>query len=233
MTTKPYFTNGLVTLYHGDCLEVLDWLTADVLITDPPYGMEYQSNASKWNGPSEKIEGDDDTEDRDRVLEMWRADAGRRHMAGPLDRAALVFGTWRVPRPDHIRQLIIWDKGESPGMGDTSLPWGPSHEDIYALGKTGHTGQRTGSVIRVPGYAAGAADRPDHPTPKPIPLMEKLVGRTVGTIADPFAGSGATLIAARNLGRPVIGVEKKEEYCDMIVRRLEQQVFDFGDLSAS
>lgn len=71
----------------------------------------------------------------------------------------------------------------------------------------------------------------DHPTPKPVPLMEALVERTPpGVIADPFAGSGSTLIAARNLGRKVIGVELEEKYCELIVKRLQQQTFDFASL---
>lgn len=213
-----YYEDDLVTLYHGDCLTETDWTTADVLITDPPYGMSYVSNFSKY-APTDAIAGDTDTTLRDRVLEMWGS-----------ERAALVFGTWRVERPFGIRQLIIWDKGDTPGMGDLSIPWGPSHEDIYALGQRGFTGKRTGAVLRVPTMGAMSAKRPNHPTPKPVPLMELLVAKTKGTIADPFTGSGATLLAAKNLGRRAIGVEIDERYCEMTALRLAQGVFDFGEL---
>ncbi len=60
--------------------------------------------------------------------------------------------------------------------------------------------------------------------------MERLIDKTVGIIADPFAGSGATLIAARNLGRKVIGIEVEQRYCDLIVKRVSQSAFDFSKL---
>lgn len=174
---KPYYEDASVTLYHGDCREIDAWLAADVLITDPPYGV---SHVSGWKPKA--IVGDKTTDARDAVLAAW----------GP--RPAIVFGTWRVPRPHQARALLVWDKGKWPGMGDLRLPWGPSHEEIYVLGD-GFTGRREGSVLhenRVP------ASKVDHPTPKPVPLLERLVAKCPpGIVADPFAGSGSTLIAAR------------------------------------
>lgn len=215
-----YYQDEYVTLYHGDCLkEHREWLDADVLVTDPPYGMAYVSNSSKYKGPSDKINGDDTPELRDESLAAWGN-----------EKPALVFGTWRVARPARTKHLLIWDKGDSPGMGDLSLPWGPSHEEVYVMGK-GFTGKRGGSVLRVKTMGAASHNRPDHPTPKPIPLMEQLVEKCPpGLIADPFSGSGATLVAARNLGRKAVGVELEEKYCEIIAGRLSQGAFDFGAL---
>jgi DNA modification methylase len=211
---KPYFQNDLVTLYHGDCLEITDWLEADVLVTDPPYGMSYDSNRVKGR-ESRSIKNDATVEVRDNALGLWGT------------KPALVFGTWRVQRPANTKNLLIWSKGDDPGMGDLSMPWGLSHEEIYVLG-SGFTGKRESSVIKV--NKPPVANRPDHPTPKPTGLMEKLIAKTTGTIADPFAGSGATLLAARNLGRKVIGVELEEKYCELIANRLSQEAFDFGGI---
>jgi hypothetical protein len=215
----PYYTDDAVTLWHGDCLEVDAWLAADVLVTDPPYGMGYVSNFSKY-GATAPIAADGDTSARDAALALWRS--------GDDTRPALMFGTWRIARPRLVRQLVVWDKGDTPGMGDLSIPWGPAHEEVYVLGD-GWSGRRRANVYRVPTLPAMAGYRPEHPTPKPLRLMEELISYSPpGVIADPFAGSGSTLVAARNLGRKAIGVELEERYCEVIAKRLAQDVLDFG-----
>lgn len=143
-------------------------------------------------------------------------------------RPSIVFGRWDQPRPESVRARLIWAKGNSPGMGDLTFPWGPGEEEIYING-SGFTGKRESNVITVPTMSAAHRDRPNHPTPKPIPLMEILIAKCPpGIVADPFAGSGATLIAARNLGRQAIGVELEEKYCEIIASRLSQQVLPLG-----
>lgn len=218
---KPYYQDDLVTLYHGDCLEITEWLDADVLVTDPPYGQAYKSNMDRGNRKSwhDTILNDDTTQARDSSLELWGT-----------ERAALVFGTWKTNKPANTKQVVIWDKTPCGYMGDLQIPFGNAHEEIYCLGKIGWTGIREPSIINAQMLMSGDKNRPDHPTPKPIGLMEKLVSKTVGVIADPFAGSGATLIAARNLGRKAIGVELEEKYCEIIATRLSQQAFDLEGL---
>ncbi|MFE7744381.1 DNA-methyltransferase [Nocardia sp. NPDC057455] len=213
MSPSPYYRDEMVTLYHGNCLEIAAWLAADVLVTDPPYGMDYNSGWVKGR-EDRPISGDKTTQARDTALERWGT------------RPAIVFGTWRVPKPSGVRQTGIWDKGDDPGMGDLSIPWGSSFEEFYILG-SGFVGKRGGAVIRM--NKPPVSNRPDHPTPKPVGLMERLIVKTVGTVADPFAGSGSTLLAARNLGRKAIGVELEERYCELIASRLAQGAFDFGE----
>ena len=216
---QKYYEDDLVILYHGDCLERPEWWTdADVLVTDPPYGMAYQSGWVR-DRTDRAIAGDDTTGVRDAALHAWG------------NRPALIFGTWRAERPRDARTLLIWDKG-LVGMGALDLPWGPSHEEIYVLG-TGFVGKRGKSVLHIQGLASTDPERFGHPTPKPVPLMETLIAHCPpGCIADPFAGSGSTLVAAKLLGRKAVGVELEEEYCEIAARRLSQGVLDFGEWSA-
>lgn len=211
----PYYQDDLITLYHADSLAHTDlWAYGDVLVTDPPYGMSFVSNASKY-GSTDPIAGDDTPDARDRMLDIWLED-------NPY-RPALVFGTWRVPRPK-CRNVLAWVKGNSPGMGDLACPWGHAWEEVYVIGK-GFAGRRVPNHLTVPVQSASDKTRPDHPTPKPVALMERLIEKCPPewVIVDPFAGSGATLRAAKNLGRRAIGVELEEKYCRITADRLAQE----------
>lgn len=216
---KPYYVDDLVTLYHGDCLEVAEWLDADVLVTDPPYGIP-GGRLSLHRGAQRHGDVDwDNLEARDGALVLWG------------QRPAAVFGSPKMldHAPNYRGVPLIWDKGNIPGMGDYKWPFGANYELIWVSG-LGWSGKRRGSIFRSDQPTRAASDI-GHPTPKPIVLMEALISfAPLGTIADPFAGSGSTLIAARNLGRKVIGVEVEERYCELIVERLSQQAFDFVGL---
>lgn len=220
---KPYFQNDLVTLYHGDCLEVTEWLKADVLVTDPPYGIDIEQRFGSWYGRDERqrqksvIANDKTTKVRDQVIALWE------------NRPAIIFGSWKMPRPPATQHRLIWHKqGQAPGP--TNAPFMSQDEEIYILGKGFiSTSPPMRSVLTTKENRSTAVSQIGHPTPKPIGLMETLIQRCPeGLIADPFAGSGATLIAARNLGRKVIGVELEEKYCELIANRLSQEAFDFG-----
>lgn len=188
-----------------------------------PEWMGYESGWVK-DRPSRAIANDETTYVRDAALAAWG------------NRPAVVFGTWRRARPDGTRQVLVWDKtdGVGPGMGDLNAAFGTSHEEAYLLGEWRKRAARRGSVIRTScamGNPNGLVARTGHPTPKPVALMETLIEcAPPGVIADPFAGSGSTLIAAVNQGREAIGVESDERYCELTAKRLSGQTmtFDFG-----
>lgn len=209
-----YYEDEWVSLYNADCLEITQWLNADVLVTDPPYGQGFMGGA--WGGA--KVLNDEDASVRDHVLKLWGT------------RPALVFGNWRVTRPANVKhRLIWWKQGRNAGIltNRESVPWYPVDEEIYVLGK-GFIGPPESNIYFTTENRSTAAQESGHPTPKPLGLMERLIAKTPpGIIADPFAGSGSTLLAAKNLGRKAIGVEFEEKYCEIIVARLSQQSLDF------
>ncbi len=225
---EPYYSDDSVTLYRGDCMELQSWLKADVLVTDPPYGYSHRSGGgprghASWRNAM--IANDESTATRDWALNSW-ASTG----ACGSDRPALVFGHWKSNRPK-IRTMLIWDKGGHRGMGDLSLPWKPNFEEIYVIG-SGFTGTRTSGVIGGHHLPSSEAAGRSHPHEKPVSLMVELISKCPpGVVADPFAGSGSTLLAAKLIGRKAIGVEYDEAYCELIAKRLSQGVLDFGGVA--
>ena len=224
--TEPYYSDDLVTLYLGDCREVVEWLEADVLVTDPPYGVKWTSGISSYSGrkrtnyTTAPILGDDDTAARDEVLDLWG------------DRPAIVFGTWRSPRPARTRHRLIWHKaGMAPGP--VTAPFLTQDEEIYVIGDGWvATSPPLRSVLTTTEPRSQQVTAIGHPTPKPLGLMETLICRAQpdAVVADPFAGSGSTLVAAKQLGRRAIGVELEERYCEIAARRLAQDTL-FGGVA--
>lgn len=225
---NPYYEDNLVSLYHGDCREVTAWLEADVLVTDPPYGVRMKSRpgdatnakVQTKNHVPDAIVGDLDTSAREAALDSW----------GP--RPAVVFGSWRIQRPSGVRALLIWHK-EGAYSGPLNAAFFTNHEEIYIIGDGAwrKSAPPLRSVVTTTEHRSAAARSIGHPTPKPVALMEALIDRCPsGTIADPFAGSGSTLLAAKALGRRAVGVEIDERYCELAARRLSQDTL-FGEAS--
>lgn len=226
----PYYEQDGITIYHGDCREILPTLDlVDLVLTDPPYGVNYESNFRQqtWG----KIEGDDGSLDIAECISLTlRRLPPNRHIYvfGPLDLSSLAVG----PTVE-----LIWDKGKV-GSGDLSLPWGPSHERIafavhkpYQSMKANGGGRlaarlRQGSVIRCPKINNGRGAT-NHPTEKPTALLRQLIESSScfgETVLDPFMGSGSTLIAAQMEGRGAIGIELSEAHCETAVKRLQQTI---------
>jgi site-specific DNA-methyltransferase (adenine-specific) len=223
---KPYYTDEAVTLYHGDCREITEWLTADVLVTDPPYGRGWRQGRTRRGRNADDshagIAGDCDTSTRDAALQMWG------------DRHAITFGDLMLSPPVGTRQVGIYRKAVDAGNKGTFGGFRRDVEAIYLLGpwKAGLNGRSSVLASSAPlqGGSHGLTGRYGHPHAKPIDVMEELISACPpGVIADPFAGSGSTLVAARNLGRKAIGVEDEERYCELIAQRLSQGALSFED----
>jgi site-specific DNA-methyltransferase (adenine-specific) len=222
---EPYYSDELVTLYLGDCREVTEWLAADVLVTDPPYGRGWKQGAGSGNLRTSAagrythrgIAGDEDTTLRDAALAMWG------------DRLAICFGDPLIDRPAGTRQALGYQKPAGSGNKGTFGGFRRDLELIYLVGPwrgglNGHSSILATGARNI-GATYGTAARYGHPHAKPVDVMETLISACpAGTIADPFAGAGSTLVAARNLGRKAIGVEIDERYCERAALRLSQMV---------
>jgi len=233
---KPYYEDEYVTLYHGDCRDVLPLLpegVAAVVLTDPPYSSggfqeSGRSAGSIGTRTSETIQYDNlSTRGYERLMrEVLRG-------VNYADEIFL-FSDWRmwIPAFDavegagwRVRNMLVWDK-VSMGMG---MPWRNQHE-LIVYGKRAPAAildGKMGNVLR-----SKRSGNANHPTEKPVDLIQLLIANTVGgDIIDPFCGSGTTLVAAKNLGRHAIGIEIDEAHCCTTAQRLSQNVLDLGGVA--
>lgn len=203
---------GDATLYLGDCRGgVAELQSASCVLTDPPFGIDYQSGHrtdALWSG--DVIQGDKSTVLRDFMLDALNG------------RPMLAFGSWKAPRPQGTRAVLIWDKGPALGMGALDIPWKPSAEEIYVLGK-GFVGTRDeGAVVYCPPVQSMAKNGREHPNEKPVALLRRLLQKLpAGKVGDPFMGSGSSGVAAVLEGRPFIGFEIDPRYFEIACRRVE------------
>lgn len=225
---KPYYEKNGITIYHGNCSDILPKIQkVDLLLTDPPYGVSFSSGRGKL-GPVAK----DRPEDQPEIIKGLRLALKqlRRH------RHVYIFGKLNLSSlPLCGITELIWDKANI-GMGNLSLPWGPQHETItFAIYETSKVNRekrgygklsvrlRKGSVLRCLRHNAGSAKR--HPTEKPVDILRQMIESSsmLGEcVLDPYMGSGSTLVAAAIEGRTAIGIELEEKYCKIAAKRLSQ-----------
>jgi DNA modification methylase len=213
--TEPYYQEGGVTLYHGSCFEILPELEpAEFIVTDPPYNAKKKyGKGTNDNRPwPEWAEWIDDFLDLAKVAApdvfcFLSQTAFRNYV-----RLGKHEPTWSM----------IWHKPLS--MAVCAGQFMPHYEHIAYWGAfKGPRARKWGSDV-ITGNVEVGKTRWDHPTPKPRDTMLKLLYRLKGSVIDPFAGSGTTLIAAKELGLAAVGIEIEERHCETISKRLSQGV---------
>jgi DNA modification methylase len=202
---KPYYKENFAEIWHGDCREILPTLPkCDLLLTDPPYGIErfkkgfgstrFRGHGCEKNGITWDVKPEQETID---ALVL----------ACPL---GIIWGAnnFRLPTSEYF---FVWDKQQTvDNFASAELAW----TNIKQPAKIFHFSIHEHNQI-VKG----------HPTEKPVRLMTWCMGFApdAQTILDPFMGSGTTLVAAKSLGRRAIGIEIEERYCEIAVKRLQQE----------
>ena len=226
---KPYYQDEWVTIYHGDCREILPQLDkVDLVLTDPPYFLPIQSYVGiRGNGYQKRMLGDLSVlkgyfelvfSDFEKVLN----ETGTYYIFCDA-KSYPIFWQVMFPLCRNIR-LLIWDKL----ISYNGYTWRHQHELIAwgELDKTERIPTGDGDVLKCRGVLQ--ADR-NHPAEKPTALIEKLIAKhPAGILLDPFMGSGSALIASKNLSRKCIGIEIEEKYCEIAVQRLSQGVFNLN-----
>lgn len=252
---KPYYQDELVTLYHADNRDILPMLedaSIDMVFSDPPFGHNNNDDDLAARRESalglvksgKAVQGEtrpilnDGPEANDLVRFMFQ-EANRLLKKGSACCCCCCggggpdpqFARWSLWLDEAIgfKHMVIWDKG-GLGMG---WHYRRNYETVLIGEKPGakanwYGDNKVANVIRISGIKPSKFD---HPTPKPVELVERFIGlhSAVGQLVlDPFAGGGSTLLAAKNLGRRCIGIELDERWCELSAERLSQDVFDLG-----
>jgi site-specific DNA-methyltransferase (adenine-specific) len=250
---KPYYEHAGITIYHGDCRDVLPILepaSVRLLWTDPPYGhnnadgdLQSARVADGVKGartrPVVAIANDSQGEMRscvdaalDLALPLLLSDcccccccAGG---GGPTPTFA-----WLANRLDdrglQFCHAVVWDKtARGPGLG---WRFRRDYEFVMVGHKSGSKLAWSNKDLATSNIMRDAPTRNhNHPTEKPASLVGRFISLTTARgelVLDPFMGSGTTLVAAKDLGRRAIGIELDERYCEIAARRLSQEVLPF------
>jgi site-specific DNA-methyltransferase (adenine-specific) len=207
MKMKIYYHEPGITIYHGDALKVLPGLSSvDLLLTDPPYGVNFGGKSTTKVKHGGYISGDDPT-------------IGYTVVASALlkvKRGVVFTG---------IRQMFNYPEPADVGCVFNSAGNGRGRWGFTCFNPVLFYGKRPPHCFPSSLMSYATSEINGHPCPKPIEWMIWAVnlGSVVGeTILDPFMGSGTTLVAAKQLGRKAIGIELEEKYCEIAVNRIRR-----------
>jgi len=242
---KPYYEHAGITIYHGDCREILPSLKADAVVTDPPYGdtsLAWDSRVVGWLGLVS-------------VPQLWCFGSMRfwMDMADQFRSDGWTYGqeivwekhngsSFHADRFKRVHEFAVqWYRGAWSAL-HLDVPTTPdaTRRTVRRKERPQHTGEIAHStytsvdggprLARSVLHVRSCHGEAVHPTQKPVGIVAPLVSYSApagGVVLDPFMGSGTTLRAAKDLGRKAIGIEIEERYCEIAAKRLAQEVLDF------
>jgi site-specific DNA-methyltransferase (adenine-specific) len=226
---KAYYEDDSIRLYHGNSMELLPQFgMTDHVITDPPYTERTHNNAKTNKGAGHGVEAVDFRPLTDgellyaleccgRIAHRWvitsldYAHAAAFDAKPPAGLRSLRVGVWVKPNP--MPQI----SADRPGQGWEAISFFHRADAKPRWNGGGKAGVWTYPVVQNMG----------HPTSKPVEMVSdwvRLFTDEGETILDPFCGSGTTLVAAKATGRKAIGIEQREDYCEMTAKRLSLRI---------
>lgn len=210
----PYYEQDGIVIYHGDCREVIPTLERiELVLTDPPYGIERGGgNLDRHKGDYESPFSDDSAYIADVVVPVI-ADLMTRAQCVVVTPGNANFASY--PQPDSFGAFYQPAAVGMQSFGNVDA------QPIFYYGTAG--GGRLGKPCSW--VLTETPERNGHPCPKPFNAWKRLlatVARPGQLVFDPFMGSGTTLVAAKDMGHPAIGVELSERYCEIAAKRLAQ-----------
>lgn len=209
----PYYDRDGITLYHGDCREILPLLDpVDAIVTDPPYGIGEAAgkNKSRSVAALSKDFGNEDWDEEPPPEWLFLLMRER-------SRWQVIFGGNYFPLPPSSCWLV-WDKDNGDNdFADCELAWTNLRKAVRRVRYRWQGMLQQNMAAKEPRW---------HPTQKPLDVMAWVIGHLpdgVSSVLDPYAGSGTTLVAAKQAGMSAIGIEQSERYCEIAVDRLRQK----------
>jgi site-specific DNA-methyltransferase (adenine-specific) len=245
---KPYYEQDGITIYHGDCREILPGVSGvDAIVTDPPYGLSLIGERHVGQAGCGVRNLDffpDDTLDHglahvDTITAATATLLPHGAVYAWLGHHQFAKATLSFHAMGWQTRFLVWNR-TAPVPPPPWSGW-PSGATLclfaYRVGKKWDVHPKDmprSNVLTCDSYRFGSSEKNGHPTQmNPYLVNEPIRCSTeVGDmVLDPFAGSGTTLIAAKNLGRRAIGIEIEEKYCEIAAQRLSQTVLDFGGVA--
>jgi site-specific DNA-methyltransferase (adenine-specific) len=218
----PYYEQDGITIYHGDCRDVLPTMKADAVVTDPPFKL------------SEVYSGNPDADNLDAVASIQ--DVARLLLAASVPGAtAAVFydnrimpfalDAFRRSGWQYLRFLSFYRRW---GNAHKMNGWMSTTDPVLIFAAPGakptfHGRWAHDTYVR----ASPSAEDTGHPAQKATGFVAQIVEQLCpadGLVVDPYMGSGTTVVAAQMMGRRAIGIEIEERYCELAAKRLQQAV---------
>ncbi len=237
---KPYYEHGGITIYHGDCVDVMQSMTeghVDITVSSPPYntiaattpsGMMAEHNHKQNKGYDGYADDLPELEYQEWMREVFG------HCMSVSSGLVWINHKTRYRNKKGIHPLhifpwsfyseLIWDRKGSITLN--ARKFAPSHEAVIGFGTPHYWDDDQNTKMSV-WQINPETDVKGHPCPFPAEIPRRLIIASCpegGTVLDPFMGSGTTLRAAKDLGRKAIGIEINEKYCEIAANRLAQEV---------